>query len=175
MTNTTSALIALGTNLPHRGVAGPALLAQAVSALQQAGYAPRALSSIWETAAQPPSDQPAYFNAAAELDPRGATPQQLYAVLRDIEKCFGRERREQWGPRTLDLDVIAMDELAGRFGEITLPHSRMHQRAFVLAPLAEIAPGWRHPGTGRTVSEMLTELSPGQVVTRVGPFPPAGV
>lgn len=174
MTNTTHALIALGTNLPHRGVAGPALLAQAVSALQQAGYPPRALSSIWETAAQPPSDQPAYFNATAELDPRGATPQQLYAVLRGIEKDFGRERREQWGPRTLDLDIIAMDDLAGRFGEITLPHSRMHQRAFVLAPLAEIAPGWRHPGAGKTVREMLTELPPGQGVRRIGPFPPAG-
>jgi 2-amino-4-hydroxy-6-hydroxymethyldihydropteridine diphosphokinase len=171
VSNTTRALIGLGTNLPHHGVAGAALLAQAVSALKSAGFAPRALSGIWETAAQPPSDQPTYFNAAAELDPGGATPQQLYAVLREIERSFGRERRERWGPRTLDLDILAIGELAGTFGDITLPHPRMHVRAFVLAPLAEIAPNWRHPPTGKTVSELLTALPPGQAVQRAGDFP----
>src|SRR5689334_6785506 len=105
MSHTTRAFIALGTNLPHRGVAGPALLAQAVTALKEAGLSPRALSGIWETAAQPPSDQPAYFNACAELDCGADTPQQLYAALRAIEIQCGRERRERWGPRTLDLDI----------------------------------------------------------------------
>lgn len=174
MTNTTRAFIALGTNLPHEGRAGPALLAQAVLALSEAGFASRALSSIWETAAQPPSDQPPYFNAAAELDPAGAAPQQLYAVLRNIEQRFGRERRERWGPRTLDLDIIAMGELAGNFGGITLPHPHMHERAFVLAPLAEIAPDWRHPLLHRTVAELLAALPAGQPVARAGVFGPIG-
>lgn len=174
MTHTTRALIALGTNLPHRGVSGPALLAQAIVALKAAGLSPLKLSGIWKTAAQPPSDQPAYFNAAAELDPGPMSPQQLYAALRSIERSFGRERRERWGPRTLDLDILAMDGALGDFGEITLPHARLHERAFVLAPLAEIAAEWRHPVLGKTVNTLLAELAPGQGVERVGAFAPEG-
>lgn len=171
MNNSARTFIALGTNLPDRGVSGPALLARAVQALTQANLAPRALSGIWETAAQPPSDQPAYFNACAELDCAHDTPQHLYAALRAIEMQFGRERRERWGPRTLDLDIVSMNDLAGTFGEITLPHPRMQERAFVLCPLAEIAAEWRHPVLGKTVSELLRELPAGQAVTRIGPFP----
>ncbi|WP_395647400.1 2-amino-4-hydroxy-6-hydroxymethyldihydropteridine diphosphokinase [Terricaulis sp.] len=170
MSHAPRTFIALGSNLPYRGVAGAALLAQAVAALKQAGLAPRALSGIWETAAQPPSDQPAYFNACAELDCGTDTPQQLYAALRAIEVRFGRERRERWGARTLDLDILAMGAEAGTFDEITLPHPRLQDRAFVLFPLAEIAPEWRHPRLGKTVADLLRELPPGQPAVRIGAF-----
>jgi len=76
----------------------------------------------------------------AELDAGDLQPQPLYETLAAIERRFGRERRIRWAPRTLDLDIIAMDGFVGTFGEITLPHPRMHERAFVPAPLAEIAP-----------------------------------
>ena len=165
------ALIALGTNLPHQGVGGAALLAQAIAALKAGGLEPRALSSIWETAAQPPSGQPNFFNACAELDCGTDTPQQLYAALRAIEIEFGRERRERWGARTLDLDILAMGAKAGTFDELTLPHPRMQDRAFVLCPLAEIAPDWRHPRLGKTVAELLRDLPPGQPAARIGVFP----
>jgi len=165
------ALIALGTNLPFDGVSGPALLARAVAALRLAGVAPRALSGIWETQAWPPSDQPNYFNAAAVLAAEGLSPQPLWDVLRSVELQFGRARRERWGPRTLDLDILALDGFVGTFGSLTLPHKRMHERTFVLAPLAEIAPDWRHPVEGRTVAELLNRLPDFGGARRVGDFP----
>jgi 2-amino-4-hydroxy-6-hydroxymethyldihydropteridine diphosphokinase len=122
---------------------------------------------VWETAAWPASDQPNYFNAAAELDPQGLSPQPLYETLRGVEKSFGRERRERWGPRTLDLDIIALDGFEGEFGGLTLPHKHMHERAFVLAPLVEIAPGWRHPRFGLTPAEMLGALPDGGLCRRI--------
>ncbi len=154
--------------MPFEGVSGPALLARAVTAMQDAGLVPRALSGVWETEAWPTgSGQPDYYNAVAELDVGALAPQQLYAVLSQIERSFGRERRVRWAPRTLDLDIIAMDGFAGAFGEITLPHPRMHERAFVLAPLAEIAPDWRHPRLNRSAVELLS-ASPQQRVRHVG-------
>jgi 2-amino-4-hydroxy-6-hydroxymethyldihydropteridine diphosphokinase len=158
--------------MPFKGVQGPRTLARAVAAMQAAGLVPRALSGVWETEAWPQgSGQPDYYNAVAELDGVGLTPQPLYAVLSQIERDFGRERREKWAPRTLDLDILAMDGFVGGFGDIALPHPRMQDRAFVLAPLAEIAPDWRHPGSGRSAIELLAALAPGYRYERIGDIP----
>jgi 2-amino-4-hydroxy-6-hydroxymethyldihydropteridine diphosphokinase len=165
-----TAYVALGSNLPFDGIESPALLARAVSALQEAGLGLRACSGIWRTAAWPPSDQPDYYNAVVALDPGKRSPQALYEILREVEARYGRERREKWASRTLDLDIVAIDDLAGTFGAVTLPHPHMHERAFVLAPLIEIAPKWRHPLTGETAAEILAGL-PGGGYRRVGEFP----
>ncbi len=144
-----SAFVALGTNRPLGGVSGAELLAQAVTAMEAAGLAVAARSSVWRTAAWPPgSDQADYLNAVVEVETGERSPEQLYALLRGIETAFGRERRERWAPRTLDLDVVAMDGATGQFGDLTLPHPRMHERAFVLVPLTEIAPSTTIPGRG---------------------------
>jgi len=166
----TRAYIGLGANLPFNGVAGPALLAQALSALQAAGFTPLAVSNVWQTMAWPPSDQPDYYNAVAVIETRGVTPQALWETLRAIELRFGRERRERWAARTLDLDIIAMEGVEGTFGEVTIPHPRMQGRAFVLAPLAEVAPNWRHPGSGLTAVEMLKTVPSEQRYHRLGPL-----
>jgi 2-amino-4-hydroxy-6-hydroxymethyldihydropteridine diphosphokinase len=169
MNASTRAFVALGANMPFDGVAGPALLARAVAAMQAAGLSLRALSGVWETEAWPQgSGQPDYYNAVAELDVGASTPQQLYEVLSQIERRFGRERRERWAPRTLDLDIIAMDGFVGTFGEVIVPHPRMRERAFVLAPLAEIAAGWRDPQSGLTAERLLAQLPVGFRYRRVG-------
>ncbi len=168
-----TAFIALGANMPFEGVQGPQLLARAVAALGEAGLAPFAVSSVWQTEAWPRGGgQPDYFNAVVESDTAGMTPAALYAALTTIERRFGRERRERWAPRTLDLDILSIDGLAGDFDGILLPHPRMHERAFVLAPLAEIAPGWRHPISGETAVALLAGLAGGYDYRNVGPLSP---
>ncbi len=161
-----AAYIGLGTNLAFGGVEGPELLVQAVAALRNAGLEVRALSGIWKSPAWPPgSGQPDFHNAVAELDAGQATPQQLYASLRAVETSFGRVRRERWGPRTLDLDILDMGGCVGSFRGVELPHPRLHERAFVLAPLAEIAPAWRHPVSGEGIDALLAAA--GGMVARV--------
>lgn len=170
----TRAFVALGANMPFEGVQGAELLAKAVAALGEASLPPLALSGVWRTEAWPSGcGQPDYFNAVVEVDAGDRTPGQLYEALTAIERRFGRERRERWAPRTLDLDILEMAGLRGGFDGITLPHPRMQERAFVLAPLAEIAPDWRHPETGLTAAEMLAGLHEAYGYRRIGDLSPA--
>jgi 2-amino-4-hydroxy-6-hydroxymethyldihydropteridine diphosphokinase len=159
------ALIALGTNMPFGDLAGPGLLEAALSAIGDAGVKVLKQSNFWTSPAWPPPHagegvQPDFVNAVAltELGPGG--PDELYAVLAGIERTFGRKRRERWGPRTLDLDIVDFAGLVrtGGAGELTLPHPEAHERPFVLAPLAEIAPDWRHPVWRKTAAALLAEL-----------------
>lgn len=155
MNNVPRAFVALGSNLPLEGAPPQELLRRAAAAMRDAGLNITAASGIWETEAWPPSDQPDYYNAVVALDPEGRTPQLLYEALTAIERRFGRERDEKWAARTLDLDIVAMDGFVGTFGDITLPHPRMETRTFVLAPLAEVAPDWRHPTFDASASSLL--------------------
>jgi 2-amino-4-hydroxy-6-hydroxymethyldihydropteridine diphosphokinase len=157
-------LIGLGGNLPS-GVGTPDVtIAAAVEAMAAAGLRIEARSRNYRSAPVPPSAQPWYVNAvlavATDLPPRD-----LLSLLHRIEAKFGRERREVNGARTLDLDLLAYDERvqAGDEGEPDLPHPRLHHRAFVLLPLAEVAPGWRHPITGETVEHLIAALPEDQV------------
>lgn len=104
-------------------------------------------SSLYRTAPVGIASQPDFINAVAELE-TGLDPEALLAALLDIERRFGRLRGERNGPRTLDLDLLLYAGLEFDLPELTLPHPRMHLRAFVLQPLAEIAPGLEIPGRG---------------------------
>lgn len=114
-------------------------------------------SSLYRTEPQGRQDQNWFVNGVL-LCETTLEPEQLLAVLQDIEKSCGRSRGERWGPRTLDLDLLCFGEVILDTGHLILPHPRLHERRFVLVPLLEIAPHWRHPVLLRTGREMLDAL-----------------
>ncbi len=158
-------LIGVGSNLQSARFGSPLDTGRAALAeLEREGVALRRTSRWFESAPVPVSDQPWFVNAVAEVETRLA-PDALLAVLHGIEERFGRIRRERNEARILDLDLLAYNDLvaAGPPGP-SLPHPRMHQRAFVLLPLADIAPGWRHPALGKSLSDLIAALPPGQII-----------
>jgi 2-amino-4-hydroxy-6-hydroxymethyldihydropteridine diphosphokinase len=123
-----------------------------------------ARSSIYRTnPVGGPSGQPTYLNAVVALEPDEGfgNPHDLLATLLEIERAEGRVRRERWGPRRLDLDLLAVGDAVIEGPGLTLPHPRMMERAFVLAPLCEAAPTWRHPASGVGACEALRALPTG--------------
>jgi len=106
-----------------------------------------------------PAGQRAYLNAVIGLrPPEGMDPGGLLAALLAIERAQGRQRRERWGPRTLDLDLLALGDVVLDTPALRLPHPRMMGRAFVLVPLCEAAPRWTHPVSGERACDALRRL-----------------
>ncbi|HJW04810.1 MAG TPA: 2-amino-4-hydroxy-6-hydroxymethyldihydropteridine diphosphokinase [Azospira sp.] len=138
------AFVALGANLEDPAAQVRAAL-EALAALP--GVRLIRASSLYRTAPVGVTGQPDYINAVAEVS-TDLPPGELLAALFRIEEQFGRERHYRYAPRTLDLDLLLHDELVLHTPDLTLPHPRLHLRAFVLVPLAEIAPDLRLPGRG---------------------------
>jgi 2-amino-4-hydroxy-6-hydroxymethyldihydropteridine diphosphokinase len=160
-------VIGIGSNL----AAPPAMTshqtaARAVAALPAAGIDVVARSGWYLSEPVPASDQPWFANAvlivASELD-----PQALLDRMLALEVEFGRVRGAPNAARTLDLDLLDYDGRRCDTRTLTLPHPRMHQRRFVLEPLCEIAPAWRHPNLALTAVELLERLPPGQAIRRL--------
>jgi 2-amino-4-hydroxy-6-hydroxymethyldihydropteridine diphosphokinase len=150
----TLAYIGLGANLGNAA-------AQVVSAFEELDSMPHSRvlrrSSLYRSAPIGHADQPDFINAAAELE-TGLPAERLLAELRGIEDHHGRTRSFANAPRTLDLDLLLYGRQTMESAELTLPHPRMHQRAFVLMPLAEIAPDLAVPGRG-PIRQLLLDCS----------------
>ena len=144
-------LLGLGSNLGDR----VRLIGRAIELLAEQ-IRLEAISSIYETEPVGVRDQPWFLNlvcmGVTRLSPRG-----VLEFTRTIEDALGRERVEQSAPRTIDIDILAYDERVMEEADLEIPHPRMGERAFVLKPLAEIAPEWQHPVTGQTADDMLAQ------------------
>lgn len=154
-------IIGLGANLPHPEHGAPArTLEAALGELAERGVRTRDRSRWFATPPWPASlsGQPWYVNGAAALE-TDLGPDALLRTLHEVEWSFGRVRTARWAPRRIDLDLIAYNGVtapfSGRHGVAALPHPRLAERAFVLLPLKDIAPDWRHPATGAHIDDMI--------------------
>ncbi|WP_318010135.1 2-amino-4-hydroxy-6-hydroxymethyldihydropteridine diphosphokinase [Roseovarius carneus] len=181
-------LIALGANLPSKLGAPKETLSAGLAALGAEGLRVAEVSAFYASPCFPAGAGPDYVNAAARLETDlGAA--EILAALHRVEAQMGRERVRRWGRRTLDLDLISLGDqvhpdpvrhaewrnlpLAAQMerapDELILPHPRMQDRAFVLIPLADVAPSWVHPILGRSVAQMVADL-PKEAVEEVQPL-----
>ena len=157
--------LGIGANLAPEGYPDPrAGCLAAIDSLAGEGILMLAISPWYRAAPVPASDQPWYQNAVVEVE-TGLTPERLMDVLHDCELRFGRVRIRRNEPRVLDIDLIDFRGLV-RDAPPVLPHPRMHQRGFVLRPLADLAPEWIHPATGAPISELIDGLDPSEEIER---------
>lgn len=157
--NMATIFLALGSNLGERS----AHLAQARAHLARS-LTLQAASPIYETEPWGVTDQPRFLNQVVQAE-TDLTPKALLALVKQIEADMGRDfSTVRYGPRVIDIDILGYDDLVWQSPRLTIPHARLHERAFVLAPLHDIAPDWVHPGLGLTVTAMLAQVSVAGVV-----------
>ena len=162
-------LVGLGSNLATgQFESSEDILEDAINSLKNMGITVVGRSAWFRSAPVPLSDQPWFVNGVISVS-TDRSPGDLLQDLHAIENEYGRIRTQRNESRTLDLDLLAYDDqVLEEPGGLVVPHPRIAERAFVLLPLAELAPQWRHPVTGRTAAEMLEDLPPGQAVERIG-------
>lgn len=155
--------LGIGGNLPSETIGPPlAVMIEALRAFRARGIVVRRRSRWYRSAPVPPSDQPPFVNGVLQVE-TSLSAELLLQTLQQLEADFGRARNAPNAARVLDLDILAFGRtITGNNEGLCLPHPRMHLRAFVLKPLAELAPDWRHPRLGTTVREMVAALPAGQ-------------
>jgi 2-amino-4-hydroxy-6-hydroxymethyldihydropteridine diphosphokinase len=150
--------IAMGSNVAGRFASPAEAVEAAIAALQATEITMISRSRLYRSVAWPDPADPEFINAVIAVE-TSLAPDALLARLHGVEAEFGRERRQMNAPRTLDLDIVDFAGRVSTFGESPiLPHPRLADRAFVLLPLAEIAPDWRHPVTGVPIGDLIRAL-----------------
>lgn len=148
--------LGLGSNLGNRLLN----LKIAVRLLKEAGLNVTRISDVFETEPWGVTDQPYFLNACL-LAECAFSPRELLAVVKDVEAKAGRTATRRWGERVIDIDILLMDSLIFDAPDLRIPHPYMHERGFVLIPLAEILPDWAHPATKRTITSMAEDYPKG--------------
>jgi len=162
------AWISLGSNLGDRR----ASLAAALRALRAPELGLQAFSRVWETEPVGYTEQPAFLNMAARLGTRLA-PGELLKALQAIERAQGKATPFRWGPRSIDLDILLYEGQVLALPDLTLPHPRLHERAFMMGPLLELDPELAHPLLGFSIRELLKSLPDGHPAAKpVGSLDP---
>ena len=159
-------IIALGGNLALEGQAVQAVLELAAGRLAGEGLRPVRRSRWWRSAAWPDPAEPAFLNGVAIVE-TALEPREVLEALMRIETAFGRRRSVPNAPRTLDLDLIAYGRRILGEPDLVLPHPRAADRLFVMGPLAEIAPDWRHPTSGETAADLAAQATVGTDATPI--------
>jgi len=160
-------LLGIGANLPSEAHGPPrATCGAALDQLEKIGVSIIKRAPWYRSAPVPMSDQPWYVNGVVRIETASAA-QQLMDLLLQAEARLGRQRGERNAPRIVDLDILAYGDQVIDADGLILPHPRMHERAFVITPLSDIEPGWRHPVSGKNASEILAELPPDQQTERM--------
>lgn len=150
----TTAFLGLGANLGNREAALLGAL-RTLDALPTINVI--AVSSLYETAPVGVTDQPQFLNGVARIE-TALTPEDLLQTVLHLENKMGRVRTQRWGPRVIDIDVLAYGDWEINSPTLTVPHPRLRERAFALVPLAEIAPDWVLPGESEPVKNRAEEL-----------------
>ncbi len=187
-----TALVAFGANIATDGLKLSDTLQLARHRLTEAGLGEARISALYRTPCHPQGAGPDYLNAVAAFSvEKSISANQIIAILHETEAAFGRSRARRWAARTLDLDLLALDDLvlpdaatqdAWRAlpperqmieapETLILPHPRLQDRGFVLVPMADVAPDWVHPRLGLTTRQMLAALPP-EDLARIRPLAP---
>lgn len=159
-----TAYLSLGSNLGDQ----KKNIVQALTQLSQRAGIIRKKSPLYKTEPVGNKNQPWFLNQCVEISTK-LPPLKFLKTCQKIEKSLGRERRkEKWGPRTMDIDILFYENRVSRSLRLTLPHPRLHKRRFVLRPFAQIAPNFRHPILKKTVKELLKECRDRSIVRKLG-------
>ncbi|RTT41015.1 2-amino-4-hydroxy-6-hydroxymethyldihydropteridine diphosphokinase [Pseudomonas aeruginosa] len=159
-------IVAVGSNLGGAYASREELIEAALEALEKRGLHILTRSRAWRSVAWPDPTHPEFRNVLAVVE-TSLSAMDILAILQEVERQFGRVRQQPNGPRTLDLDLIAVGETVMATDALTLPHPRAYNRRFVMGPLAEIAPNWLHPQRQKTALELAATATVGVDATPI--------